>query len=304
MPLHYPTPFRSDLCACILALLTSSAARGTHAQVVGSAILARDLAQGFTILSGPAGNILIKHTSTESLVIGPQDPALLSRLRELIAAGRIAAPRFVVATDERDAALDGDGGWTLRSATTIAHEALRSRIAEQLKSPERSRNSLSIPAIGFSEVVQVSGAGSEAHILHQHAGYSDADAVVHFEGEHVVYLGNDYNSEGYPDIKVGSGGSVNDIIVTLEYFLSNFRGDTATWYVPGHGQATKRETLHDYGLMLVRIRNRVRAAIDSGRTEEAVVASRPSHDFDARWGHGAVSANQFVELVYRSLKKP
>ena len=32
-----------------------------------------------------------------------------------------------------------------------------------------------------------------------------------------------------------------------------------------------------------------------------VVASKPTAGYDARWGHGAVSADTFVQMVYESL---
>lgn len=56
--------------------------------------------------------------------------------------------------------------------------------------------------------------------------------------------------------------------------------------------------------MIVTVRDRVQHSIASGMNEQQVVAEHPSAEFDAQFGHGRVSADSFVQAVYRSLKSP
>jgi hypothetical protein len=53
--------------------------------------------------------------------------------------------------------------------------------------------------------------------------------------------------------------------------------------------------------MLSAVRDRVRKAVDAKRTLADVLAAKPPAEFDARHGKGFIKAEQFVEIVYRSL---
>jgi len=54
--------------------------------------------------------------------------------------------------------------------------------------------------------------------------------------------------------------------------------------------------------MIATVRDRVRHGIDDGLTPEQLVQKHPTANFDARWGHGRVSPDQFVNEVYAALK--
>jgi hypothetical protein len=54
--------------------------------------------------------------------------------------------------------------------------------------------------------------------------------------------------------------------------------------------------------MLVTIRDRVRQAIHDGKTQDQVLAMKPSADLDAVWGNGFLKPDFFVTLVYVLLK--
>jgi cyclase len=55
--------------------------------------------------------------------------------------------------------------------------------------------------------------------------------------------------------------------------------------------------------MIVTVRDRVQRMIGEGRTENEVLAAHPSTDFDDQWGHGRVTAEEFVRELYAALKK-
>lgn len=46
--------------------------------------------------------------------------------------------------------------------------------------------------------------------------------------------------------------------------------------------------------MIVTVRDRVQHLLAAGKTESEVVAEHPTSDFDAEWGHGRLSADDFV----------
>jgi len=55
--------------------------------------------------------------------------------------------------------------------------------------------------------------------------------------------------------------------------------------------------------MVVTVRDRVQRLIDQGRTEDEVIGSRPTADFDTRWSHGRVQPEAFVREIYTALKE-
>ena len=62
--------------------------------------------------------------------------------------------------------------------------------------------------------------------------------------------------------------------------------------MPGHGPAGTKAMMRDYRTMLVEARERIAKLTATGKTEEEVVALRPTADYDARFG-----------VIYRSLPR-
>jgi hypothetical protein len=61
--------------------------------------------------------------------------------------------------------------------------------------------------------------------------------------------------------------------------------------------------LQAYRDMLRTVHDRVRTLITSGKSLQEVIAAKPTADFDTRWGHGPVSRDQFVTMVFESVSK-
>jgi hypothetical protein len=53
--------------------------------------------------------------------------------------------------------------------------------------------------------------------------------------------------------------------------------------------------------MLVTIRDRVAAMMDDGLGLDAVLAARPSREFDQAWASDRVGPDDWVRMVYQSL---
>jgi hypothetical protein len=53
--------------------------------------------------------------------------------------------------------------------------------------------------------------------------------------------------------------------------------------------------------MLTTIRNKVSRLMQKNYTMEEVIAAKPTHVFDEKWGKGFLSPDQFTKLVYMDL---
>jgi cyclase len=249
---------------------------------------------GLHLLSVPRGNLVVRIGAKESFVAGAQRPELVAAARALLTSQHAPPVRFALAMASEDATREGDGGWSASGAISLAHELARGRMMRV--------GVAGLPSMGFSEVVQLGLSGDEAHVVHQPAGYSDADVIVHLEREGVLMLGGDFASDGYPDLDLAAGGSFDGLVKTIDTFAQNF-GQTNAQFVPGRGAATDGATLREYRDMLVAVRDRVARLVASGATERDVIAAKPTAAFDARWGRGAVTGDRFASMAFRSLAR-
>jgi cyclase len=249
---------------------------------------------GLHLLSVARGNLVVRIGAKESFVAGAQRPELVAAARALLAAQHAPPVRFALAMASDDATREGDGGWSASGAISLAHELARARMMRAGVG--------ALPSMGFSEVVQLGLSGDEAHIVHQPAGYSDADVIVHLESEGVLLLGADFASDGYPDLDLAAGGSFDGLVKTIDTFARNF-GQTRAQFVPMRGPTTNGAVLREYRDMLVAVRDRVARLVAGGATERDVIAARPTAAYDARWGRGLVSGERFTSAAYRSLAR-
>jgi hypothetical protein len=213
----------------------------------------------------------------------------------------------VLLVDDEQAAQFGDGGWGARGAITLAHEALSARLYRAPRADGGTAGSgNALPAVGFSEVVQLHLPGEETHIIRQRPGSTDADAVIHFEGSGILYLGPVFTSNGYPRIDAARGGKLSTMIETVDFFVTAFAQAPGHIepIIPGRGPIVTIAQLREYRDMLRSVHDRVQALVKAGRPLVDVLAARPTAEFDATWGQGAVNAEQFVRMVFEAVSQP
>jgi cyclase len=269
------------------------------------------IAPKFYLISDANANLLLLVDGDSSFVVGVQQPTLvkqaLATLREL----KAPPVKFALVIDDEHAPNYGDGGWGHRGATTLAHELLWARLRKSGSTPAPATDALgassdiALPAMSFSQVVQLHITGEDTHVIHDRAGYSDADVVVHFERSGIAFLGPAFTSDGYPRIDTAHGGKLSGMIDTVDFFATNFARvpDAIEPIVPGHGPVAKMPDLQAYRDMLRTVHDRVRTLIRSGKSLQEVIAAKPTAEFDTRWGHGPVSPDQFVTMAVESVSK-
>jgi cyclase len=91
-------------------------------------------------------------------------------------------------------------------------------------------------------------------------------------------------------------GGLNRI---LDLAVAEYRGQGGTWIIPGRGRLSDTADVASYRNMLTIIRDRVKDSVAKGMTLAQVQASKPTMDFDGRFGPPAA----FVEAVYKSLQE-
>jgi hypothetical protein len=267
-------------------------------------------AAGFTEVTP---NVLVFATRTGNVValVGPDGALLIGtpsadsteRISGELAKRTKSPARYVLIAPEDPAHSEGDAGWGRRGAFVAMQEKALERIgghvmgAPKPPSEEFVKMGVDRPRVSFSEVMSFDLNGEAVHIVKQKPGYSDSDALVHFHLAKLVYWGEAFPGDGYPEIAFAQGGTLDGLLKTLGGWT-----DPGFQVVPARGEVTTGAGLKAFCDMIVTVRDRVRHSIDAGRTENQVIGERPTAEFDAQWGHGRVPPDAFVHEIYKALK--
>ena len=135
------------------------------------------------------------------------------------------------------------------------------------------------------------------HAVRQEPGYATSDVLVHFEKSSVIYLGESYAGDGYPRIDKALGGTVDGLLKTLEPWTQS-----GSRFVGARGKVASFSDIAAYRDMVKIVSEQVQRLKSQGRTIAEVLASQPTKTYDAKWGHGAVTAETFVRDLYQSAR--
>lgn len=305
LPLAVRTP--AHILAVLFVLLVP--VRNQGQQAVRPGVVTTLVKPGVYVLSKERANLVLCVAEDASLVAGIQSPELVATAKALVR--KLGAPpvRFALIMEDENAPAYRDGGWARAGAITFVYEIFYVRIRKLMR--ETSDTTVSdtvrgaLPIVGFSNVVQIFLKGRQVHFIHERRGYSDSDVIVHIEQPGVLYLGNTFTNDGYPAIDTTRGGSIGGIITTAQSFVRDFAilPDKVEPIVPGRGPLATLKDLHEYSDMLVAVRDTIQALSKGGKSLEEIVATRPTEAFDAKWGHGPVTPEQFVRATFASLPK-
>jgi cyclase len=149
--------------------------------------------------------------------------------------------------------------------------------------------------------------GEGVQLIHQPSAHTDGDTLVWFRGSDVIAAGDVFSTASYPVIDVKQGGTINGVVEGLNRILrlsiAEFRTEGGTLVVPGHGRLSDSADVAYYRDMVTILRDRVQAMVAKGMTLEQVKATKPTADYDPRYGAtgGPWTTDQFLEAAYVSL---
>jgi len=147
--------------------------------------------------------------------------------------------------------------------------------------------------------------GEAVQLFHVSAAHTDGDTTVFFRRSDVISTGAVFDAEAYPRFDRAAGGSIDGIIEALNRVIDiaipgeNQEGGTVI--VPGRGRLSDETDVANYRDMVTIVRDRVHAMAKQGLTVDQVKRARPTADYDGLYATREWTADQFVELVYRSL---
>lgn len=267
------------------------------------AVSFREVTPNLLVFATRTGNVVASVGPDGALLIGTPSADSTERIDNELAKRTKSPARFVLISLGDPAHSEGDAGWVRRGAFVAMQEKALERIGGHVMGPPKPLSEEFVklgvdrPRVAFSEVMSFDLNGEAVHIVKQKPGYSDADTLVHFHVAKLLYWGEVFPGDGYPEIDFAHGGTLDGLLKMLEGWT-----DPGFHVVPARGEVTNGAGLKAFCDMIVAVRDRVRQSIEAGSTENQVIGEHPTAEFDRKWGRGRVQPDAFVEEIYRALK--
>ena len=266
----------------------------------------QQLADGLYMLIGSGGNIALSTGPDGSVLVDTQFAPLNAKIVAAVRAAGGGDVKYVINTHWHFDHTGGNEPLGKAGAVIIAHDNVLARMSSEqflaaLDRREPAAPTAARPVVTFPTRTTFHLNGNTVNVVHVENAHTDGDSIVHFTNANVIHTGDTYMKDIYPFIDVSSDGSIDGFIASSAAVLA--RSDANTKIIPGHGALANKADMQRFHDMLVKVRGNIQTLLEQNKTEDEVVAAKPTAEFDAAWGQGFMNPEQFTRFAYQSLKK-
>ena len=278
------------LPALITGLLLSSA---THADE--NPVTAEKLSDSVYVLFAQGGNIAASVGEDGIYIIDDQFAKLSNDIKKTISDLKPGSAEFVINTHHHGDHTGGNENFAKAGAHVIAHHNVHKRLKEK-----HGANSDYLPRISFGHDLKLHFNNEHAHVVHYAHAHTDGDAVIFFNNDNIVHMGDIYfNFGSLPFVDVDSGGSVDGILAAVNDVIKQI--DERTIVIPGHGPVSDRSGLVTYAKLVKKAKDLMLKAMQNGASLEQVLKADPLATLNLKYA-GWLPKEKVTTLFYRSLK--
>jgi cyclase len=264
-------------------------------------IKANKITDNFYTLDGDGGTI--------GVLIGPDGVFMVDSQRAQLTDKIVAAVkqltsspiRFLLLTHDHADHTGGAENFGKMNVTIIARNEVRQRMGEGTAMPGLPpAPPAALPTLTIEGPTVLHMDGENVRLIPIAHAHTDGDTLAWFPTNNVIMCGDFYRSLGYPNIDRPGGGTVSGLIEGLTYLASIAGPDTKI--IPGHGAMVMRDAILAQRDLVVSVRDRIAQLIESGKSEQDVLAAHVTADYDAKVPQASQTADRFVSQVYGDLK--
>jgi len=262
------------------------------------------IAPGIYMLVGRGGNVGLTVGVDGAAIIDDQFADMAPKIRAAVALLSDRPVKFVINTHLHGDHTGGNDAFGKSGAVIIAQENVRKRLGTPQVNPStnapiepRAREAL--PVVTFADTATLHFNDDDLEFTHLPSAHTETDIVVRFRKANVVHMGDTFTG-GFPFIDGNTGGTLDGFIRAHETVLATVDDDTKI--IRGHGPLGNKAELQAYHDMLVTVRDRVARLVKAGKTQEQVLAARPTKEFEEKYGAN-FNAEQWIGRAYVDQKQ-
>ncbi len=257
-------------------------------------------------LEGPGGNITVVVATDGVIMVDGEYAPLHDKVRAAVAKLTDQPIRYLVDTHFHGDHTGGNGPFAKDGVTVVAQSNVKRRLAEGTVNGLTGAKTApvaaeALPEKTYDDAMQLRLKDRSVQLHHPANAHTDGDTYVWIADANVLATGDTVTIGRYPNIDFANGGGIDGMIAASAQYLKLVNDRTRI--VPGHGPVAGKAQLAHYHDMLVMARERMAKLIDEGEGEADVVAARPFADFDQELGATEQQAQNFIRVVYHSLKQ-
>ncbi len=291
------TRFRLLAATALVIGLASAAGAQQQQDFSAVQIKATKLADNFYTLEGQGGMI--------GVLVGPDgvfmvDSQFAPLTEKIVAAIKQISDRpikFLVNTHQHPDHTGGNENFAKLGVTVISRDELRWRLAAT--TGRGAVPPAALPMLTYKGAITLHMNGEEVRLIPVPAAHTDGDTMIHFVKANVLMPGDFYRSVQYPNIDRANGGSLKGMLDGFNAIMEI--ANPTTKIVPGHGGVVDEKAVAEHRDMAIALRDRVAALIKKGQTQEQIVASKPTADYDAKVPQPGTTADRFIGQLYAEL---
>jgi glyoxylase-like metal-dependent hydrolase (beta-lactamase superfamily II) len=295
---------RALIAPAIVALTAAAAAAQGQPDFSKVEIKTTKIANNFYTLEGQGGTIGVLTGPDGVLMVDTQFAPLTEKIVaaiKQISDGRI---RFVINTHVHPDHTGGNENLAKLGATLFSRDNLRNRLAR----PNPAANGTAgvpappaaLPIVTYDAPITFHMDGEEVRAIPVPAAHTDGDTMVHFRNADVIMTGDFYRSLGYPNIDRANGGTLNGLLDGLNAVIQ--LAGPATKIIPGHGAIVDKNAVAVHRNMIMAVRDKVSGLVKQGKTQEEVLAAKPTADYDAKVPQAEQTTARFITQLYAEVK--
>jgi cyclase len=295
----------AHVLVAVLALLVMSATVQAQAQQDFSKVQIKTtkITDNFFTLEGQGGTIGVLTGPDGIFMVDSQFAPLTDKIVAAIHAISPAPIKFMVNTHVHGDHTGGNENLGKMGVTILAREQLRNRLmhpaAAANGTPGVPTKEPGLPLITYNGPITFHMDGEDVQLIPIPAAHTDGDTMVRFVHADVIMSGDFYRSIQYPNIDRLNGGSLNGMIDGLGQIIA--RSGPNTKIIPGHGPTVDRTAVTAHRDMILAVRDRVAKLISQGKSQDEVLAAKPTADFDSKVPNSTETTQRFVTQLYLEL---
>ncbi len=284
------TTMKKLLPALITSLLLSN-----YAAADDNPVTAKQLSEHVYVLYGQGGNIAASVGDDGIYIIDDQFAKLSDDIKKTISDLKPGSAEFVINTHHHGDHTGGNENFAKAGAHVIAHNNVHKRLKEK-----HGEGSDYLPRISFGDDLTLHFNNEQAHVVHYQHAHTDGDAVIFFNNDNIVHMGDIYfNFGSLPFVDVDSGGSVDGVLAAVDDVINQI--DDKTQVIPGHGPLSDRSGLITYRKLVQKAKDVMLKAMQNDASLEQVLKADPLSELGLEYANW-LPKERVTTLFYRSLK--